>query len=298
MGSLTSGRGTVGAAHPEPMPPGRLASLQRLCLLVALFPLLWCQARLVRRWAPVLPEPPGDRCGITGSGPVLRLLVAGDSGAAAVGAGSQELGLCGQLVRALSTQHTVHWCVLARNGLESVELLDLLQQHPAEHFDVVVLSIGANDATALHSPGPWAELQDRIAQLVAQRFAPRLVMHSTVPPMHACPALPQPLRWFMGLWARQMNQALASRLRRAHPRSLHAHPEQMLAQGLAVDRIHPNDQGYAAWAHVLAPHIAAAARTAALHAAQPPAAPPRLPGMRAAQSWLHPAGRISPSAPG
>ena len=37
-------------------------------------------------------------------------------------------------------------------------------------------------------------------------------MHSAVLPMYACLALPQPLRWFMGRWARQMNHSLAQLL--------------------------------------------------------------------------------------
>ena len=226
-----------------------------MCWLGVLWPVLWAQARHVRRVALLMPEPPGQRAGTAGRGPLLRLLVAGDSGAAAVGVTSQADGLCGQLVCALSLHHTVRWCVHAGNGLDSLGLLKLVQEIPCERFDVVVLSIGANDATALHTPGRWTELQNRIADLIAERFQPALLMHSAVPPMHACQALPQPLRWFMGVWAHQMNQALASHLRPMGPRTLHWHPELMITTGMAADKIHPNAAGYAAWAHELVPHI-------------------------------------------
>ncbi len=236
------------------------ASWQRLGWLGVLWPLLWLQAWHVRRVAPPLPEPPGQRQGTAGCGTLLRLLVAGDSGAAAVGVASQEEGLCGQLVRSLSQHHTVEWCVQGSNGLDSAGLLKLLQGMPGARFDVVVLSIGANDATGLHGPVRWAQQQVHVAELIEQRFQPDLLMHSAVPPMHACQALPQPLRWFMGLWARQMNHALASRLRQPGLRSMHWHPEQMITAGMAADRIHPNAQGYAAWAKVLVPHILARQR--------------------------------------
>src|SRR5918998_1273279 len=59
--------------------------LHRLALL-ALAPLLVAQGRRVRRTTPRLPEAPGDREGVTGAGPALRLLVVGDSAAAGAGA--------------------------------------------------------------------------------------------------------------------------------------------------------------------------------------------------------------------
>lgn len=125
---------------------------QRLLLTSVLWPLLWLQALQVRRAWPCMPEPPGRRTGTAGRGPPLRLLVAGDSGAAGVGAPTQDQGLCEQLVRCLSPHHTVYWPVLAANGLDSPGLIELLEAAPCARLDMVVLSIGANDATGLLSP--------------------------------------------------------------------------------------------------------------------------------------------------
>jgi len=82
------------------------ARWQRLPLLWLLAPLLWLQARHVRRVTPRMPEPSGRRTGATGSGRLVRLLVAGDSGAAGVGAPTQDQALCGQFVRRLSHRRT------------------------------------------------------------------------------------------------------------------------------------------------------------------------------------------------
>jgi lysophospholipase L1-like esterase len=227
------------------------ALFQRLVSLVLLWPVLWLQAKHVRRTTPCMPEPPGCRAGTTGHGPMVRLLVAGDSGAAGVGASSQDQALCGQLVRCLSPHHTVQWCVLAANGLDSPGLLKMLEEAPAADFDVVVLSIGANDATGLLNPLPWALWQNRLAELIEERFAPQMLVHSAVPPMHVCLALPQPLRWFMGHWAQQMNETLAAMLPRQSCRSLHWHPPTTTTAGMAMDGIHPSAEGYAAWAECL-----------------------------------------------
>jgi lysophospholipase L1-like esterase len=224
------------------------AHWQRMLCLGLLWPLLWLQGRYVRRMTPELPEPPGHRTGICGSGSLIRLLVAGDSGAAGVGAPTQDRALCGQLVQRLSQHHTVQWCVLAANGLDSPGLLKLLSDAPSARFDVVVLSIGANDATCLCTPRQWTLWQNRLAELIDLRFAPALLMHSAVPPMHACQALPQPLRWFMGHWANQMNQSLAKQLTQHWGRTMHWHPTTTTQSGMAVDGIHPSSQGYGVWA--------------------------------------------------
>ena len=233
------------------------SSWQRSFFMSVLWPVLWLQAAHVRRVTPRMPEPPGSRAGTAGYGPPLRLLVAGDSGAAGVGAPTLEQALCGQLVRCLGAHHTVEWCVLAVNGLNSAGLLQLLQDAPSARFDVVVLSIGSNDATALLSPLKWAHWQHRLAELINRRFAPALLIHSAVPPMHACLALPQPLRWFMGRWAQQMNQTLAGMLPVQGSRVMHWHPESTTTTGMAADGIHPSSAGYTAWAEGLSPHILA-----------------------------------------
>lgn len=238
-----------------------MSDWERRALLGLLSPLLWLQARHVRRTAPRMPEPPGLRAGTAGHGPLVRLLVAGDSGAAGVGAASQEKALCGQLVHRLSRRYTVQWRVLAVNGLDSPGLLQLLKDLPAARFDVVVLSVGANDATGLCPPLQWAMWQHRLADLIADRFKPRLLVHSAVPPMHACKALPQPLRWFMGRWARQMNTNLESQLANQHRRTLHWHPASTTSAGMAADGIHPSAMGYSVWADGLSRHILAALAT-------------------------------------
>ncbi|TDP74698.1 SGNH/GDSL hydrolase family protein [Roseateles toxinivorans] len=234
------------------------AHWQRLVVLWLLSPLLRLQSAHVRRITPRLPEPPGRRAGITGRGPLIRLLVAGDSGAAGAGAPTQDQALCGQLVRRLSRHHTVEWCVLAANGLDSPGMLKMLQTAPCGRFDVVVLSMGANDATVLCAPLQWAHWQTRLAELIELRFAPSLLVHSAVPPMHACLALPQPLRWFMGHWAKQMNQSLAGLLIDQAGRTMHWHPETTTTVGMAADGIHPSSEGYAVWADGLSRRILAA----------------------------------------
>src|SRR5450759_5000311 len=184
-------------------------------------PILWLQGRHVRRVIPHLPEPPGPRAGSVGLGPLIRILIAGDSAAAGVGASSQDEALCGRLVGYLRPYCTVKWRLVAVNGLDSAGLVQLLEETPIERFDVVVLSIGVNDVTSLRSPSQWLQWQNQLATVIQTRFKPRLLIHSAIPPMHCFTALPQPLRWFMGTWALEMNRRLEKALLGQTRRTLH-----------------------------------------------------------------------------
>jgi lysophospholipase L1-like esterase len=237
------------------MKSNAMRDLHRLALLAGLGPLLWLQGRYVRRATPRLPEPAGARQGTCGQGPVLRLLIAGDSAAAGVGASTQTEALSGQLVARLAHHHTVQWQLSALTGHDSPALASMLADMPAQLWDVVVLSIGVNDVTALRSPAEFVRWQGRIAQLIQQRFQPTLIIHSALPPMHAFTALPQPLRWYFGQWAREMNRQLGVALQNDRLRLLHSATMDRPEQGLAADGFHPGPRGYAVWAESLSRRI-------------------------------------------
>jgi hypothetical protein len=99
---------------------------ERYLYLLGLGPILWLQRKYVRRVTLKLPEPNGPREGVTGHGPLLRLLIAGDSAAAGVGSNSQEEALCGQLVQRLSQRYSVQWQLRAVSGLDSPGLEAML----------------------------------------------------------------------------------------------------------------------------------------------------------------------------
>jgi hypothetical protein len=104
--------------------------------------------------------------------------------------------------------------------------------------------------------------QTELAELITHRFGPRLLVHSAVPPMHACRALPQPLRWFLGRWALEMNELLSALLSGQAVRTMHWHPQTTTLTGMAEDGIHPSSHGYAQWAEGLSQLILATGRNA------------------------------------
>lgn len=221
-------------------------------------PLLLAQGRRVRRVTPVLPEPQGPREGEAGEGPLLRLLVLGDSAGAGVGAGSQEEALTGRIVAGLRGRFRVHFRLVARTGATTASTLRLLERMEPFAVDAAVTSLGVNDVTGDVGVARFLALQARLHALLRERFGARLVLASGLPPMDRFPALPQPLRWYLGARARELDRALAAALPDGRGAEYLAVAGELDAAHMAADGFHPGPAVYAAWGAVAAGRIARA----------------------------------------
>ena len=240
-----------------------------LLATLILGPWLLLQGRRVRRVTPVLPEPPGPRSGRVEppsllSAPSalkhpghesksLRVLITGDSAAAGVGAPHQQLALSGQLPSRLAQSFScpIEWSLVAQTGLTVESLCGLLaQQDPPEAYDVVLVSIGVNEVTAGTGVTAWQSRLGGLHGLLTGRLGARCVLYSGIPPMHRFPALPQPLRWFLGRRARRLDQALAQWVTRV-PGAYWVPLPDLPDEAIAVDGFHPGVQAYRAWAEAV-----------------------------------------------
>jgi lysophospholipase L1-like esterase len=218
-----------------------------------LAPFLIAEALYVRFVTPRLPEPPGDRAGIHGSGPLLSLLILGDSAAAGVGAATQSQALSGRLVEALGSDFRVSWKLIAQTGDKAGDTAAKLQMLSPEKFDVVVTSIGVNDVTHGTNARKWIDQQGRIVELLLSKFQSQHILLSSVPPMHLFPALPQPLRWYLGARAGEFNRALKEFAAGSNRCEFVAVEFPLETAYMAADGFHPGPLAYAAWAkHVSA----------------------------------------------
>jgi lysophospholipase L1-like esterase len=232
-----------------------LADAMALTLIAPLAPLLWAQGVQTRRKTVVLPEPPGPRSGRTGSGSMLRLLIAGDSAAAGVGADHQDQALSGHLQASLAPRFDLQWELIARTGHTTADLLGCLQAGPPRPFDVVVLSLGVNDVTGLVPLQRWVRQQRALVTLLKERFGARQVLVGAVPPMGEMLAMPQPLRAVMGQRAAQFNAALTRVMRDQHHCQILRLPPSRQPDALARDGFHPGPATYRAWAAEVARKI-------------------------------------------
>lgn len=215
---------------------------------VALGPLLYLQGCHARRVTPQLPEAPGDRRGRRGTGPALRLLVTGDSAAAGVGAPHQDEALAGRLASELSTRFAVEWELQAETGATTSSTLEKLRRLDSANYDLAVTSLGVNDVTGNFGQRRWLSLQRELRWLLREKFSVRLMLISGLPPMGHFPALPQPLRWYLGRRADDFDLALRQDLE-AEGDSLFVDLRcGMDLRAMAADGFHPGPPVYAEWA--------------------------------------------------
>lgn len=237
----------------------------------ALAPLFAFQGRRVRRATPQLPEPPGRHSGTRGVGPPLRLLLVGDSAAAGVGAASQDEALSGRLADELAPAFCLSWTLIARTGATTAGTARHLARRPAEEcgaFEVAVLSLGGNDVMRRQPLDRWLEDVGEVATLLRVRFSVRHILLSGLPPMHVFTALPQPLRWYLGVTARKFDRALAG-WATTQPDCEHVPLELSDVAGLlATDGLHPGPAAYHRWSVELARRVRA--RWASMPAVEPP----------------------------
>lgn len=242
-------------SRPSPIRPPDMSKTETLAKIM-LGPLLLMQGVYTRRITPKLPEAEGEREGLAGQGEALRLLILGDSAAAGVGASSQADALSGQLVSRLAKAYQVCWKLWAQSGLDSQTLLDRLEQHAPEPFDVALLSIGVNDVTGRLTADQWIARQQQLMKVLADKFSVKLIVISPLAPMHLFPALPQPLRWYLGKRAARFNQRLAELAQHTDRCTLLTTRLAPVAGSMARDGFHPGPPIYSLWAEDAAQAIA------------------------------------------
>ena len=215
---------------------------------MALAPILFAQGAWVRSRVPALPEPPGDRGGEAGSGQRLGLLVVGDSAAAGVGADHQGDALLGQIVSRLESRFRVAWNLQAQSGDTTQDTLHRLEALEPHQYDVAVTSLGVNDAISMTTRRNWRRRQAQLRELLRDKFGVSILIVSGLPPVHAFPALPQPLRWHLGSRATELDRDLRAEIAadgRAEFIDLRFEADVSLA---ASDGFHPGPGVYSLWA--------------------------------------------------
>ncbi|WP_050468989.1 SGNH/GDSL hydrolase family protein [Herbaspirillum chlorophenolicum] len=227
---------------------------------ILLGPVLLAQAKWLRKTALRLPEAEGPRTGMEApdmppAAPAepLRLLVVGDSSAAGVGVDRQERALALPLARHLAQRsgRTVQWQLVAKSGVNSLEALDLLAQHEIGPAAVLVVALGTNDVTSQMPPQRYiANLRLLVERLMAQAGVEHIVF-AGLPPLHNLPAAPQPLRWYLGRYARKLDHALRAWIAR-EPMLRYCSLQWALPHEMAIDKFHPGLGQYAQWARMTA----------------------------------------------
>ncbi|MDP1649143.1 MAG: SGNH/GDSL hydrolase family protein, partial [Rubrivivax sp.] len=188
------------------------------------------------------------------------LLIAGDSSAAGVGVVTQRQALASQLAARLAAAAgvRVRWQLQARSGLTSQQTLQLLRAEPPEYADVVVVVTGVNDVVDQVPSQRAVAAREALANWLRNAQGVHHVVFAPLPPIHAFPGLPQPLRWVAGADARRHNAALVEWAATRNDVSCVAMEVPLDPGSMASDGFHPGEPVYRYCAGAIAQHIATA----------------------------------------
>lgn len=222
-------------------------------------PLLLAQGRRLRRDTIRLPDAAEPWQGTLDGPDPLRLLVLGDSTAAGVGAATQDDALPGNLARQLGarTGRGVQWTAAGRNGATSRDLItDHLDAAVAERWDVVFLTIGANDALGLRTRSAFA--RDMRVILGALTTVSPVLLVSSLPAFFRFELLPNPLRFNLYLHSRSLEDAARGVAATFDGVHMSPPPPPYTDGFFATDLFHPSASGYRDWAEFAIADAAAA----------------------------------------
>lgn len=195
--------------------------------------------------------------GCTPDGPApQRIAYLGDSTVAGTGASGPEgtvpVQVAGRLARPVQVLD------LGVSGSRVGDVLDQQIDSRLVDFqpDVIVISVGANDAVHLTSRGRYRSQYRR----VVERLPPEAeVVLLGVPDLGSPPRFAQPLRAIAGWRGRQLDddiRNLAEDVGAAYVEIDALGPEFRTNDALfAADNYHPSDAGYGRWADLIAPVI-------------------------------------------
>ena len=215
-----------------------------------LSPVLLVQSRRVRRVIPLLPDAAKPWHGSVDGPDPASILVLGDSTAAGVGALTQDEALPGHLARALSAEwgRGVSWRAIGKNGATAGDIVDhYLNAASTEPYDLIFLSIGANDALGVRSRGAFRRDIRVILRRLRAASPTALILVSSLPAFFRFEALPNPLRFVLYLHSQSL-EATARRVVAGEPGVLMSPPPPpYTADFFATDRFHPSASGYRDW---------------------------------------------------
>ena len=219
--------------------------------MIPVAPVLYAQGKRLRRDTPILPPAALPWHG-THEGPnPLRLLLLGDSTVAGVGAATQLDGLPGNLARELGERlnRGVEWRAVGESGATSRDLIErFLDEAVSAPFDIVFISVGANDALGLRSRSAFGRDVRRLLTRLRTANPEATVIMSSLPAFFRFELLPNPLKRNLYRHSRSLEGEARRVVGMMHNARMSPPPPPYTEGFFATDLFHPSDVGYRDWA--------------------------------------------------
>jgi len=218
---------------------------------VALAPLLFAQGKHVRRMIPRMPHAPEPWSGSTPGPKPIKVLGLGDSTIAGVGVSDPMQGLTAQFSLALADELSrgVSWRSVGESGATTKDILrKFLPPALEEPADILLVSIGTNDAKDLKPLGPTIARFERLTNVLREGHPNAVMLFSSLPAFYLFPSLPEPLRGILYRHAQAIERSVRP-LIEARPYAFMSPPPSGYHDTFfAEDGFHPGVDGYRDWA--------------------------------------------------
>lgn len=223
----------------------RLTLKWTACLF--LLPLIIIQGAWIKRIFKklVIASPPNEGVfspNITDEGNGFLIAGVGDSVIAGIGVNEMRESLTARLAEKIAVQSPlpVRWLAYGCDGDRARDLLGKIPNYPRQNADLVVISIGVNDVMGMTSVTRWQFEITAIIGALREAFRAPIVFVG-LPPMGRFPALPQPLRYAMGIRAELLDLMLRNAATVIHDVYWIDSSSFFDASHLAADGFHPNE---------------------------------------------------------
>lgn len=238
-------------------------------LFFPVLPLMYYQAKKIKKSVPNLPEAEGAEGQSTNHSTTqktVRMLAIGESTIAGVGVQTHQEGFTGALADALSQSFNVNilWKVYAKSGYTAKNIIqDIIPKITETEIDLIVIGIGANDAFKLNIPRKWKREIRALVFSLQERFPKSPIVFCNMPPIKEFPAFTPLIKASIGNLVEILGEELKEVIKELDnvyykseiitiknwnkKSGLNHHVSYYFSDGL-----HPSRFAYQAWAHDLA----------------------------------------------
>jgi lysophospholipase L1-like esterase len=240
---------------------------------IPLLPIMYVQAKNIRKKVPQLPEATGfsGKCIINpGSSKKLTLLSLGESTVAGIGVQTHEEGFTGTFTQTLAEeiQQNIDWKVYAKSGYTAkLVLKKLVPKITEKNPDIILIGLGGNDSFTLNRPWTWKKDIQNLIKALKSRFPEATLVFANMPPIKEFPAFTSLIKFVIGNLVEILGHELKS-LEKSYEKvivfdeiiTLDVWSERyQLAKDPALyfsDGVHPSKLTYQTWAKDIANRLA------------------------------------------
>ena len=157
-------------------------------------PILYFQAKRIRKKVPLLPEaiePNGIAYSTNQNEKEISILALGESTMAGVGVTYHKEGLVGTFAKewAHLNRTSVSWSVYARSGYTAQKVQQkLIPKIEKSNFDIIIISLGANDAFKLKNVISWQKDIRKLINTLRAIYPNAPIAFFNMPPIQEFPA--------------------------------------------------------------------------------------------------------------